>query len=417
VSSAPRTVLTRPQDDLGVIPEDDDEARADGYARLAMARLRALDRDRLTLLAAVVLGLEMQVEAWLLPDEPARPRIALALLVLAAAVATSRRAPLPSLVTAQLVFVFAQASSVAVTDHLYVPLFVVLALTFSAAYRVRGRAWWAIPPICFVGGVLGISLDDVSSDPVGDVLWTGLIFAGLLPAAGRLLRARIDLERALREKAERLEQERVAAAEQAAVDERERIAGDLHDIVAHALSGMVIQASAARRLAGSAEPGRAHDAFVAVETSGREALSELRRLLGVLRREDEEIALAPHPSLAHVSSLVARVRAAGLPTGLTVEGEAADLPGGVDVTAYRVVQEALGSALRHGGAGRAEVTVRYRDEGVELEVRDDGAAAGERSLLGMRERVALYGGDLHAGRRREGGHAVRARLPYAEVAA
>jgi len=375
-----------------------------------MARLRSLDRDRLTLLAALVLGVEMQVEAALLVDAGARPVIHAALAVLAVGVAVSQRRPLVSLVLAQIAFATVTAQSAAVADQLYVPLLLVLALTFSAGYLTPGRRWWLVPPIAFVGGAVG-TLADADTDTVADLVWVGLFLAGVLPAAGRLLRARADLQHALRNRAEAVRRHRSQDAERAAADERERIAGDLHDIVAHALSGMVVQAGAARRLGAAGDAARAHDAFAAVEASGREALDELRRLLGVLRREDEEIALAPHPSLAHVAALVTRARAAGLPTALTVEGNPAALPGGVDITAYRVVQEALASALRDGAAGTAEVAVRYREGAVELEVRDDGAAPGERRLLGMRERVSLYGGELHAARGREGGHAVQARLP------
>ncbi len=226
---------------------------------------------------------------------------------------------------------------------------------------------------------------------------------------GRVIRSRARLNEALREKTARLEDERAHRAEAAAVEERSRIAGELHDVVAHALSAMVVQASGARRLA-ERDPQRAADAFQAVETSGREALTEIRRLLGVLRRDDEELALAPQPSLRHVSSLVKRLEAAGLPVEVGIEGEQRDLPIGIDLTAYRVVQEALGGALEHGHAGHAEVKLRYGADHVELVVADDGNAP-DRPLLGIRERVTLSGGQLRAGARRDGGHVVRARLP------
>jgi len=159
--------------------------------------------------------------------------------------------------------------------------------------------------------------------------------------------------------------------------------------------------------------------FAAVEASGRESLAELRRLLGVLRREDEDLALAPTPSLAHVDALVARVRAAGLPVDVRLDGAPVALPAGVDLTAYRVVQEALREALEEGRAGRAAVRVRYEDGAVVVEVRDDGhgEAAPGRRLLGMRERVQLVGGELDVGVPREGGHRLRARLPFEAVPA
>ena len=231
---------------------------------------------------------------------------------------------------------------------------------------------------------------------------------------GRVLRNRSQLNRTLREKARGLERDRAIRAAAAASEERTRIAGELHDVVAHALSAMVVQASGARRLA-ERDPARAAEAFQAVETSGREALTEIRGLLGVLRREDEELALAPQPSLRHVAALLRKVEASGLPVELVVEGDARDLPIGLDLTAYRVVQEAVGGALEHGHAGHVRVLVRYAADHVELEVVDDGGEPA-RPLLGIRERVTLAGGVLRAGARRDGGHVVRARLPLGGAA-
>jgi len=234
------------------------------------------------------------------------------------------------------------------------------------------------------------------------------VIAGGPILLGRVIANRSRLNAALLEKAERLRRDRADQAEQAAAEERARIANELHDVVAHAMSAMVVQAGGARRLA-EKNPARARDAFAAVEETGREALTEIRRLLGVLRHQDDEIALAPAPSLRHLAALVRRVEAAGLPIDLRVDGAERPLPPGVDLTAYRLVQAALGDALERGGAGRAEVRVRYRADGIDLDVCDDGAGA--RPLAGVRERVSLYGGQLHAGRRRSGGHAVRAKLP------
>jgi len=186
-------------------------------------------------------------------------------------------------------------------------------------------------------------------------------------------------------------------------DERERIAGELHDVVAHSVSAMVVQAGAARRRTGDA-------ALEVVEGTGREALTELRRLGGVLRREDDEPALAPQPTLASVCGLVRGVRVAGLEVHLVIEGAVRALPPGVDLTAYRVVELALRSALDEAGARRADVRIEYGADEVVVEVRDDGRQV-VRPLAGVRERVSLYGGELHAGLRSGGGHGVRARLP------
>ena len=261
--------------------------------------------------------------------------------------------------------------------------------------------------------IVATAVDEFADDAGNYVLSIVALIGGPI-LLGRVLRNRERLNRALREKADRLREQRADRAAAAAVEERTRIAGELDDVVAHALSAMVVQAAGARRLA-ERDPARAAAAFQAVETSGREALTEIRRLLGVLRHEDEDLALAPQPSLRHVGSLVRKVEAAGLPVELAVEGAARDLPIGVDLTAYRVVQEALGGALEHGHAGRAKVRLRYAADHVELEVADDGGAPA-RPLLGIRERVVLSGGQLRAGARHDGGHVVRARLPLGGAA-
>jgi signal transduction histidine kinase len=171
---------------------------------------------------------------------------------------------------------------------------------------------------------------------------------------------------------------------------------------------MVVEADGAAALV-EAEPGRAALGFAAVEQTGRDALTEIRRMLGVLRREDDELALAPQPTLAHLADLVRRAQAAGLPVDLHVEGEPAPLSAGADLTAYRVVQEALAGAVREGAAGGASVVVRYHDAEVELEVVDDGAA--RPAPMGIQERVALYGGELQVASPRDGGHVLHARMP------
>ncbi|HXL44153.1 MAG TPA: histidine kinase [Gaiellaceae bacterium] len=212
--------------------------------------------------------------------------------------------------------------------------------------------------------------------------------------------------------AEREEKARAAVAE-----ERVRIARGLHDVVAHAISVIVVQARGGRRSLAT-EPEEAQEAFDSIEATAVEALAEMRRLLGVLRKGDEELALAPQPSLRHLGTLVAQVREAGLPVELSVEGETTALPPGVDLSAYRIIQEALTNALKHAGPATARVLVRYGPEDLEVEVTDTGRrpTGGDGSghgLVGMRERVTLFGGQLEAGRPGEGGFAVRARLPLA----
>jgi signal transduction histidine kinase len=212
-------------------------------------------------------------------------------------------------------------------------------------------------------------------------------------------------------------------AEQAVTAERARIARELHDIVAHHLSVVVLQAAGARA------SGRASDRTLEkIEHSGRQALTEMRRLLGMLREPDEEPELNPQPGLGEVPALAESVRAAGLPVRLVIDGDEAALPAAVDVSAYRIVQEALTNVLKHAGCAHAEVRVCYVEDAVTIEVTDDGpgldaadpvwaeATQGGRGLTGMRERVALFGGDLRAGPRPDGGFTVRARLPAGDGA-
>jgi signal transduction histidine kinase len=219
----------------------------------------------------------------------------------------------------------------------------------------------------------------------------------------------------LANRAERLEREREQKARLAVAEERVRIARELHDVVAHAVSVIVVQAQAGQRVL-EGEQASAREALGSIETTGRQALVEMRQLLGILRKEDRELALAPRPSLAHLDVLAEGVREAGLPVEVHVEGEARQLPPGVDLSAYRIVQEALTNALKHAGPASAHVVVRYRPEEVELEISDDGAGPADggkdgHGLVGMRERAALVGGSVETGADGGRGYTVRARLP------
>jgi signal transduction histidine kinase len=198
-------------------------------------------------------------------------------------------------------------------------------------------------------------------------------------------------------------------------DERARIARELHDVVGHSVSVMTVQASAVRRLLRPHQE-RQREALLVVEQTGREALAEMRRMVGVLRRPEEGPALAPQPSLEHADKLVEHAREAGLQVELSIEGTPEQLPAGLDLTAYRLVQEGLTNALKHAQASHAEVVVQYGEGFVEVTVSDDGHGVGSgdgggHGLVGMRERVSVYGGELEAGPRAGGGYRLRARLP------
>jgi signal transduction histidine kinase len=256
---------------------------------------------------------------------------------------------------------------------------------------------------------------------VGDYLFPIVIFA-ITGFVARGLRHRALLARELALRNERLEIERESQAATAVTEERRRIARELHDVVAHSVSVMVVQSGAARRVLDD-EPDRALVALTEVERSGRQALSELRRLLGLMRDGEENAAVRePQPTLAGLDDLIGRARDAGLSVELRQEGEPFPLPMGCDLAAYRVVQESLTNALQHAGDGaRAKVLLRWSDDQLELDISDTGqgltAAVPDhdgplgQGLVGMRERVALCGGNLQAGPRPGGGFRVHATIP------
>jgi signal transduction histidine kinase len=253
---------------------------------------------------------------------------------------------------------------------------------------------------------------------IGDVVYGSLqLLAPWL--AGQAVRSRDAQVRELRERAARVGREREQRRRAAVAEERLRIARELHDVIAHSISVMTIQAGGARLLLES-DPVRAEEALLRVEETARGALAEMRRLPGVLGHDGLEAAGGPRASLASLSSLLDQVRGAGLPVELTVEGSARLLPAGLDVAAYRIVQEALTNALKHAGCATTRVMVRYEPNALALKVEDDGAEAGAASrgghgLAGMRERVSMYGGEMRAGRRPEGGYLVQARLPLEQA--
>jgi signal transduction histidine kinase len=279
----------------------------------------------------------------------------------------------------------------------------VCALAAMVTVGAIGELRQALAGAAVAVAVLYLVQSRTQPSSIGDYVGTTILF-GVAGLAGFLLSTRA---RAARE----AESRAVAAV----ADERARLARELHDIVGHSVSVMTVQASAVRRLLRD-DQVREREALLVVEQTGREALAEMRRLVGVLRRPEDGPALAPQPRLEHVAKLVEQAREAGLPTDLQVEGSPTPLTPSVDLTAYRLVQEALTNALKHARATRAEVRIRYDDREVELVVRDDGRGAGSgdgggHGLVGMRERVLVCGGDLQGGPRPGGGYELRARLP------
>ncbi|MEO5679220.1 MAG: sensor histidine kinase [Acidimicrobiales bacterium] len=299
---------------------------------------------------------------------------------------------------------------------------VLVALYTVAAMSDRRRSLQALgATAAAILIVLGVNWHNLT---VIDVVANYVVFATAW-ILGDNVRTRRKYVAELEDKAVRLEAEREAQARRATADERTRIARELHDVVAHSVSVMTVQAGAARRVLDRAAADPAvREAMATIETTGREALAELRRVVGVLREDGESAGLGPQPGVADLPALVARAQDAGLSVDLSIEGEPRPLPSGVDLSAYRIVQEALTNAFKHAGPARARVRVCYGTDAVEVQVVDDGRGAaadppppgGGNGLVGMRERVTLFGGELKAGPRGGGGYEVKARLPVSTAA-
>jgi signal transduction histidine kinase len=238
---------------------------------------------------------------------------------------------------------------------------------------------------------------------------------GIAWAAGFALRERAEKVEAAESRAIQAEREREAAARVAVAEERSRIARELHDIVAHAVSVMVLQVGAVRhKLPDALDEDR--EALKGVERAGRTALAEMRRLLAAIRPDGDGAEFVPQPGLDNLDSLVEEIGRAGLPVELHVDGNPVPLPRGLDLSAYRIVQEGLTNALKHARATNADVTVRYRRDELEIEVQDDGRGSAPtdglgHGLVGIRERVKIYGGEMNAGTAADGGFVLSTRLP------
>jgi signal transduction histidine kinase len=353
------------------------------------------------------LGVLAQAELWLDTEWTAdRYVLAPVALGMAALLLLRLRAPLLTLLLEVAGLEVATAvNTVPDNDPMSVVLPVMVAL-YSAGAHTRGRML-GLTALAVAGATLLAVHRDGESWNVSGFLFFGF-FLGAPFLVGIAIRARRERERFL-------ERERDEKALAAVAEERTRIARELHDVVAHAISVIVLQARGARH-ALAEDPDDTRRAIDAIERTASQALGEMRRLLAILRADDEAVALAPEASLSQLAVLADEVRAAGLPVEIRVEGEPRELSPGLDASAYRIVQEALTNALKHAGASKAIVVVDYGDELLEIEVVDNGVGvqngdgAGH-GLLGMRERAAVFGGRVEAGPRNGGGYGVRARLP------
>jgi signal transduction histidine kinase len=302
--------------------------------------------------------------------------------------------------------------------------FVALTLTaYSVGSRAEGRRALWVPPVLLLASVPVFVAARLHGQDSGNII-PSLVWLVAAWAVGRVVRSWRHKNAALEAANRELEEQRELQAQAAVAVERGRIARELHDVVAHNVSMIVVQAGAAARVLHGEQPD-VRNALEVIAGTGRETVDEMRTLLGVLRSDDGPAALKPQPGLADLEQLVSGVREAGLPVTLRIEGAPRPLPPTLDLSAFRIVQEALTNTLRHAGPARAEVTVRYEDGLVTLEIADtghgpDGGPITGRGtghgLVGMRERAAMLGGELEAARADSGGFTVRARLPVATPA-
>jgi signal transduction histidine kinase len=330
------------------------------------------------------------------------------LLIATAPLAYRRRFPLA-------IFVISFAAALAAPTNVGFFVFASLLIaTYSAAAYSR-QGVWTLALLLSAGAVIDIVYGG-GAPPVPALV---VPFAILLPIwlAARSIRSRQLRAETLHERTQRLERERDAAMRQAIAEERTRIAHELHDVVTHNVSVMLVQAGAARKVLRE-EPEVAEESLLAVESSGREAMSELRHFLDLLGHDEPGVDLTPQPTLERVPELVERVRETGLPVELRIDGTPTRaLPAGVSLAAYRVIQEGLTNAMRYAAPAPVSVVITYRDGLLKVEVLDEGSTTrkapdgGGRGLVGLRERVAVYGGKLESGRRLGGGYALRAYLP------
>ena len=391
--------------------------------RMALLRWwRSLDQERVDWVVAAILLGAFELEIWTGTALHDKLVTAVAAVVPCAAVAVRRRWLIQALAIGVVAVVAKRlgwAGARAPTGG-GIGLIAAMLLFYAAGAFYSGRR-------AVLAAALGLGVVSISIFNQGGSVVTNLVFLltiGFAPPLllGRMARDHAARERASRQRAERLDAERERNVRAAALSERTRLAREIHDVIAHSVSVMVIQAAGARKVMGG-DPARAEAALGAVERAGREALAELRRLLGVLGDGRSLRELAPQPGLEDLDELIARTNAAGVTTSIRVEGRPATVSSGLSLCVYRVVQEALTNTIKHAGPAHAEVALRWSPDALELAVVDDGAgevagsADGGNGITGMRERVALHGGQIVAGPAPLGGFAVRAAIPLGEAVA
>ncbi|HEY6057719.1 MAG TPA: sensor histidine kinase [Candidatus Limnocylindrales bacterium] len=390
-------------------------------------------RYGLDVLIALV-AVEAMLEVAVRHDEPGAPCTALWFDVLAVGVLV-----LPLFARRRVPFVapaafWLLAAAVSFVDGRLVTFLTGIFVLGIAASFLLGNLRDAVHASLGLAIVLGgaaIVVYDKPAHSAGELVFLPILF-GISWLAGFALRSRVEeaevaavkavaateQAKAAEARAAQAERDRESSARIAVAEERARIARELHDIVAHSVSVMVLQVGAVRHGLPDTLTDEA-DALRDVEQTGRTALAEMRRLLGAMRRDGDDPELSPQPSLDGLDSLAASVERAGLPVRVEIEGEPFELPPAIDLSAYRIVQEGLTNALKHSHAGHADVIVRYRSDELQIEVRDDGpgSAPGDgygHGLIGIRERVKIYGGEMTAGPATDGGFVLSTRLPLGD---
>lgn len=375
-------------------------------------------RDGLLAATLAVLGLcELYVRSLKADFHGPRALNVVLVMLIASPVAWRRRAPLAALV---LYWIPAQVWLDAVySAHSNLPIepfLVLLILVYGAASVVESRAHVALAALVAALYASELALLVAGLKGLGNVV-PGLVFVGLAYVLGRGARRRRAREALLERQTVVLTAERESFVRRAVVEERDRIARELHDVIAHCVSVVIVQAGAAQRLL-ERDPAAAARALETIRTAGGDALDELRRLLDLMRETGSTGASTePQPGIERLDALIDQTRATGIPVDYRVDGPPRELPPGLDLTVYRVVQEALTNIRKHAGPANARIHLRFSPNGLDLVVADDGNGTGRpangtgHGLIGMQERVALYGGTLSSGPRTAGGYEISARIP------
>ncbi len=341
-------------------------------------------------------------------------------VLICAPILTHRRFPRASVAVC-----LAAVALYSVGHYVAYPGLAIFVLNFDIALHTRGRV--AVATLFASAVVIGVAVD-LQPDRVAILATYVESELGVLVAwlTGRNLRHRRARWAELTARTERAERDREEEARRAVTEERLRIARELHDVIAHSMSVIAVQSAVGNHVIDS-QPGEARQALAAIEATSRSALTEMRRLLGVLRQDGEPRgSLTPAPGLADLASLAGQVQDAGLKVWINVDGQRGEIPPGIDLSAYRIIQEALTNVIKHGAASAADVRITYRPDSVTVEVTDQSAGTppakvpaprgdSGHGIIGMRERVAVFGGEFSAGPGPDGSFLVRACFPIAEV--